>query len=107
MEFVNGKWHGLATLFRNDTCNTKCLEQEYKKGKKDGWATYFAQNGNIWLTEEYKDDVRGGDSTYYHENGLKVWIKEKYKKGLRIFYSTKNIIVNLENKFETTKEPII
>ncbi|HEY0655538.1 MAG TPA: tetratricopeptide repeat protein [Chryseosolibacter sp.] len=60
---------GDAKIVIKNPAGTTLLEQEYKKGERDGHFKLYYSNGAIYEIEEYKKGERVKEYTIYHPNG--------------------------------------
>ena len=70
----------VGTLQHYDENGTLQWEQEYKNGKKDGYARSYNENGKLIAESQYTHNLRTGKEVTYHPNGL-VMSEYRYKDG--------------------------
>jgi antitoxin component YwqK of YwqJK toxin-antitoxin module len=107
------KENGLYRLWRKIN-KTKCIEENYKNGKKNGLTTEWNENGQKEYEQKYKDGKLNGLQIYWHTNGQKGK-EENYKDGKKnglvtawrdngeILYTVNHIDGKLDKNFHANK----
>jgi len=67
-------------MITNFSDGNKESEVDYKKGKVNGWARMWYNNGKLHVEATYKNSKVHGVRSSYHENG-QIFCRAKYKMG--------------------------
>ena len=73
------KGSGWVVVYFDDGIKINVLSK-MKNGKKDGFTTYWYNNGQMMAEANYKDDKKDGLFTYWYDDGGKR-ADESYKDG--------------------------